>query len=345
VHRRTLLKTALAAPALAAPLLAAEPAGAVTLRVGRTLASGLDFPWGIDFLPDGSALVTERNRGRVLRISPGGGHTVVGTIPGVYNNGGEGGLMGLALSPTFGSDRQVYLYKTSTVDNRVIRVRYENGALGDRQVILGGIPRNQTHNGGGLWVQGGSRPSLFVTTGDTRHPELAQDKGSLAGKILRLRPDGSAQAGNPYGTRVFTHGHRNPEGITIAPDGQIWSSELGENTWDELNRIRAGLNYGWSRVEGRDGPSRYTDPFVQWHTDECSPSAVAVADGQAYVAALRGECLWQVDLAGSGIRRKVRHFHGRFGRIRMVKRAPDGSLWIGTSNGGGTDKVVRITRS
>jgi glucose/arabinose dehydrogenase len=345
VHRRTLLKAALVTPALAAPLATAAPAGAVTLRVGRTLSAGLTFPWGIDFLPDGSALVTERNSGRVLRVRPGGGHTVVGTVPGVHNNGGEGGLMGLALSPTFDSDRQVYLFLTTSTDNRVIRVGYEGGRLGERHVVLAGIPRNQTHNGGGLWVQRGSRPSLFVTTGDTRRPGLAQDKTSLAGKILRLKPDGSAQDGNPYGTRVFTHGHRNPEGITIAPDGRIWSSELGENTWDELNRIRAGQNYGWSRVEGRDGRGGYHDPFVQWHTADCSPSAVAVADGQAYVAALRGEALWQVDLRGSGIRRTVRHFHGRFGRIRMVKRAPDGSLWIGTSNGGGNDTIVRINRS
>jgi glucose/arabinose dehydrogenase len=142
---------------------------------------------------------------------------------------------------------------------------------------------------------------------------------------------------------VFTLGHRNPEGITMGDDGKLWSSELGENTWDELNRIVAGRNYGWPRVEGGDGAGGTRDPLVRWHPVDCSPSGVATLYGRAWVGALRGECLWSVDIQGRGLRRKTRYFHGTFGRIRMVKRAPDRSLWITTSNGGGQDKVVRIT--
>jgi glucose/arabinose dehydrogenase len=340
VDRRTLLKAGLATPVATTLVATGSPALAAPTATA-TLARGLNFPWGAAFLPDGSALVSERNSGRVLRVRPGGGFTEVGRILGVFNNGGEGGLMGLALSPHFADDRWVYMFQTTRTDNRVIRVKFVRGRLGDREVVLGGIPRAQTHNGGGLWFS--SRPSLWVTTGDTRNSALAQDRGSLAGKILRLKLDGTAQVSNPFGNRVFSYGHRNPEGITIDPRGRVWSSELGENTWDELNLIREGRNYGWPRVEGRDGAGGFTDPFVQWHPVNCSPSGVAILRGRAWVGALRGQSLWSVDIVGTGLRTKRRFFQGRFGRIRMVKRAPDGSLWIGTSNGGGADRIIRVT--
>jgi len=342
VDRRTVLKAGAIVPtAASAALLLAPPAEAVP-RVGATLARGLSIPWGIGFLPNGNALVTERNSGQVLRVRPTGGATVVGRVPGVFNGGGEGGLMGLAVSPTFVRDRLVYVFLTTGTDNRIVRMRYTSAGLSAPQVVVSGIPRALTHNGGGLMFSRGTRPSLFATTGDTRRPELAQRRSSLAGKILRMKPDGSPQDGNPYGTRVFTLGHRNPQGIVLDATGRIWSSELGENTWDELNWIRNGRNYGWPGAEGSDGPGGRTNPFVQWHTDVCSPSGVAVARGRAWVGALRGECLWSVNLAGPAARRRTRFFHHDFGRVRMVKRAPDGSLWVGTSNGGGQDRIVRI---
>jgi glucose/arabinose dehydrogenase len=344
MERRTLLKAGLTAPLAVALAEGGAPALAAPTAT-RTLATGLNFPWGAAFLPDGSALVSERNSGRVLRVLPTGGAAEVGRILGVFNNGGEGGLMGLALSPDFGRDRWVYMYQTTRTDNRVIRVKFVDGSLGARQVVLGGIPRAQTHNGGGLWFTGrpSGNPSLWVTTGDTRNSALAQNKRSLAGKILRLRPDGTAQRGNPFGNRVYSYGHRNPEGITMDPDGRMWSSELGENTWDELNQIRFGRNYGWPRVEGPDGPGGYTDPLTQWHPVNCSPSGIAILGGRAWIGALRGQSLWSVDIVGAGAGTRQRYFQGTFGRIRMVKRAPDNSLWIGTSNGGGGDVIVRIT--
>jgi glucose/arabinose dehydrogenase len=348
MQRRTMLRAALAASAGLAGASVQGPAvarGAAGVRVGATLARGLSFPWGIDFLPDGSALVTERNSGRVLRVAAHGGFTVVGRVSGVFNGGGEGGLLGLALSPQLATDHWVYVYLTTRHDNRVLRMQYDGSVLGRPSEVLTGIPRSHTHNGGGLWFGGVSRPSLFVTTGDTRRPELAQDRRSLAGKILRLKPDGTAQVGNPFASRVYTYGHRNPEGITVGPDGAVWSSELGENTWDELNRIRPGRNYGWPRSEGGDGRGGYTDPFARWHTDVCSPSGVALAGGRAWVAALRGECLWSVHLTGAAAHRRTRYLHRSLGRVRMVRRAPDGSLWVGTSNGGGADRIVRVTVS
>jgi glucose/arabinose dehydrogenase len=340
--RRTLLRAGLATPAVTSASLLLTTSAEARPRVGRTLASGLDLPWGIGFLPSGNALVTERNSGRVLRVQPSGHVREIGTVAGVYNGGGEGGLMGLAVSPTFTRDRFVYVFVTTREDNRILRMRYTASGLGTPQVLVAGIPRALTHNGGGLVFSRGRRPSLFASTGDTRRPELAQLRSSLAGKILRLKPDGSAQTGNPFGTRVFTRGHRNPQGLALDHLGGLWCSELGENTWDELNRIRRGRNYGWPVAEGSDGPGGYRNPFTQWHPENCSPSGLAVARGRAWVGALRGESLWSVDLAGRDAHRRVRYFEGRFGRIRMVERAPDGSLWIGTSNGGGQDRIIRI---
>jgi glucose/arabinose dehydrogenase len=340
MHRRTLLKTGLAVPVVTAASALAPPAAARP-RYSRTLASGLDYPWGVDFLPDGTGLVTERNSGHVLRVRPDGGASVVGRVPDVYNDGGEGGLMGVAVSPTFGRDRWVYFFCTTRRDNRIVRIRYVDGALsGPPQPILTGIPSGSRHNGGGLWFT--RYPSLFATTGDTGDGALAQDRSSLAGKVLRLKPSGAPQTGNPFGNRVFSYGHRNVEGITVGADGRIWAAELGENTWDELNRIRPGRNYGWPRVEGSDGPGGYRDPLVQWHPDVCSPSGVTTLAGRAWVGALRGESLWSVDVSGPGLRTKRRYLQGTFGRIRNVKRAPDRSLWITTSNGGGRDRVIRI---
>ncbi len=119
----------------------------------------------------------------------------------------------------------------------------------------------------------------------------------------------------------------------------MWSSELGENTWDELNHVLPGRNYGWPHVEGTGSGRRFTNPFAQWHPDVCSPSGVAIAAGHAWVGALRGQSLWSVDLR---TRAKSRWYNGRLGRIRMVTKAPDGSLWVGTSNGGGRDGIHRV---
>src|SRR4051812_35200902 len=151
LERRTLLKAGLLAPAAATVALAgAEPADARPV-VGRTLASGLDYPWGLTFLPSGSALVGQRNSGEIVRVRPGGGKSTVGAVPGVYNDGGEGGLLGLALSPTYSQDHLLYAFFTTHTDNRIVRMRYANGKLGSPQVLVSGIPRGPRHNGGGLW--------------------------------------------------------------------------------------------------------------------------------------------------------------------------------------------------
>ncbi len=319
-----------------------------TPRVTKTLARGLVVPWGLAFLPNGNALVTERESGDVHLVSKRGGKRHVGSIAGVDASWGEGGLMGVTLSPTFTEDRHVYLYFSSAADNRLVRMRFVGGELVDDEVLLSGVPVGTRHSGGRLAF--GPDRKLYVTTGDANQPSNAQDETSLAGKILRVEPDGSVPSGNPFGNEVWSMGHRNVQGIDWDRKGRMWATEFGASTRDELNRIIKGHNYGWPVVEGGDGSGPFHDPFVTWTpTDRCSPSGLTVARDRAWVAALDGEALFSVNIFGRKARRKVRHFHTRFGRIRTVERAPDGSLWILTSNRDGRgrphkgdDKVVRI---
>ena len=348
LDRRTLLTTTAAAAATAAAgttgaLLAAAPASGA-IRRGRVLARGLQIPWGLAFLPNGNALVTERETARVHRVNRAGGRVRVGTVSGVdlSASAGEGGLLGVAVSPTFAADRRVFFYLTSDSedDNRIISMRYADGGLSDRQSVLTGIPRASSHNGGRLAF--GPDGALFASTGDSQDAAQAQDPDSLGGKILRINPDGSPRAGNPFGNHVWSYGHRNVQGLAWDADGGMWATEFGASTTDELNRIRPGRNYGWPETEGPDGPGGYKDPFATWSpTSTCSPSGVAITRGRAWIGALAGQCMYSVVLAGSDAGRIRRHFRNEFGRVRAVTTAPDGSLWITTSNGS-NDKVIRL---
>lgn len=350
LDRRTVLAAAAAAPLLTTASADAAP------RLGKVLAKDLTVPWGLAFLPGGDALVGERMSGRVHRVSRSGGRRHIGTI-GAAVPGGEAGLLGIAVSPTFTKDRWVYFYVSTADDQRIIRKKYPDGKLGRTHVLLSGIPRGDTsnHNGGGLGF--GPDGHLYASTGDARldtpgqtSGSAAQDPDLLAGKILRLTPSGGVPDGNPWGNYAWTRGHRNVEGFTWDSRGRMWATELGESAKDEMNHIVRGGNYGWPAVEGGDGRGGFRDPFVTWHpTSTCSPSGIAIARGRAWVGALAGECLYSVRMSGRHARRKVRHF-GELGRVRTVRRAPDGSLWITTSNqdGRGTpaahdDRVLRVT--
>jgi glucose/arabinose dehydrogenase len=319
------------------------------------LATGLEVPWGLTFLPTGDALVGERNTGRLYRIpADGGERTLVGTVPGVVPDG-EGGLLGLAVDPLFIHDSFVYAYLTAEADNRIIRFRLtpDEPEVYDVEVVLEGIAKAGYHDGGALAF--GPDGMLYAGVGDAGDPSRAQDPASLNGKILRMDPLGNAPTEDPNpdpGSLVWSMGHRNVQGLAWDPRGRLWATEFGQDTFDEVNLIEPGGNYGWPEVEGAGDDPAYVDPVVTWSTDEASPSGLAIAGETLYVGALRGERLWTIPMSGDGLGRPAAVLDGQYGRLRNVHVAPDGSLWITTSNRDGRgdpddddDRVLRLDLS
>ncbi len=298
-------------------------------RVIATIAEDLEAPWGLAFLPDGSALVTERDSGRVLQVTERRVREV-GQVAEARANG-EGGLLGVAVSPTFARDDRVFFYASTETDNRVLRTTFRNGRLGDLEPVLRGIPLGSNHDGGRMVF--GPDQMLYVSTGEAGQPDLAQDDSSLGGKILRITPTGQPAPGNPDArSPIWTSGHRNVQGLAFDSDGNLWASEFGQSTFDELNLIEKGRNYGWPIVEGKGGRDGLQDPQVTWSTDEASPSGLAFLDGRLWLGALRGERLWRVDVRGRRASAERGFLVGEYGRVRTVVAAPDGNLWVTTSN-------------
>lgn len=325
------------------------PAGDATPRVAGTVASGLAVPWGVAFLEDGTALVTERDSRRVLSVASDGAVAEVGEVTEAVPEG-EGGLLGVAVDPA-GDGRDVYLYATTAEDNRVLRAELVAGRLGEAEVVLDGIPQGFIHDGGRLAF--GPDGHLYVSTGETGETELAQDPDSLAGKILRITTDGEPAPGNPDpDSPVWSLGHRNVQGLAFDDEGRLWASEFGDSTYDEINLIEPGANYGWPVVEGPGGGDDYVDPLVTWPTSAASPSGMAYADGHLWVGALRGERLWRVAVRGDRLGEPTAFLEGEYGRVRTVATTPDGDLWVTTSNrdGRGTpadedDRILRVIPS
>jgi glucose/arabinose dehydrogenase len=298
-------------------------------RVVGTVAARLATPWGIAFLPDDSALVTERDSGRVLHIAD-GRVTQVGDVDETSAQG-ESGLLGIAVSPSYARNRAVFAYVTTDRDNRVVRMTFDGTRLSAPKPILTGIPNGFIHDGGRL--QFAPDGNLFVSTGETGNRSLAQDPDSLGGKILRVTERGKPAPGNPDpGSPIWTIGHRNVQGLAFDDQGNLWASEFGDNTFDELNLIQKGNNYGWPEVEGKGDQNRYRNPQVVWSTDQASPSGLAFLDGHLWLGALRGNRLWRIDVEGQRASAPTDFFVGVYGRIRTVVAAPDGNLWVTTSN-------------
>ena len=308
----------------------------IELAHGRVIAAGLNVPWGIDFFPSDDALVSERDTARLLRISPDGRVTPLGTVPGVTPTA-EGGLLGVAVSPAYAEDHAVFVYTTTATDNRVLAGTVPDLVAGRGEPIVTGIPRGDIHNGGRLAF--GPDGALYVTTGETGDGQLAQDLDSLGGKILRVNPDGSVPADNPFpDSPVWTYGHRNVQGIAWDDEDRMWATEFGSELWDEVNLIEPGNNYGWPKAEGTAQLDGMINPYAVFTTFAASPSGLAYAEGSLWLGALQGETTWRVPVrpGGLGTPQAVRLAEAR---TRTVVAAPDGSLWVTTSNTDGRANI------
>lgn len=305
----------------------------------NVVATGLRLPWGLAVLPDNTALVGERTTGRVLQVQPERAPVKqVMKIAGI-DSGGDGGLLDLAASPAYREDGLIFAYLTTKTDNRV--VRFELG--GKVTPVLAGIPRGRTGNGGRLAF--GPDGLLYVGTGDAGKPAQAADPRSLAGKVLRITTFGRPAPGNPDpSSPVFSRGHRNVAGLCLDGRDRAYDAESGAGT-DEINQLTAGADYGWPTARsGATAAARTLAP------ETAGPGGCAVVERGLFVTALRGQRLWAVPLESDGSVGAPRAvLAGTYGRLRTVVAAPDGALWLTTSNRDGQgkpvpqdDRVIRI---
>ncbi|MCX4438061.1 PQQ-dependent sugar dehydrogenase [Streptomyces mirabilis] len=325
--------------------------GGVPSSIG-TVSSGWTIPWGTFWMPDGqTALVTERDDFRVWKVTKDGTRTQVGTVPNAVTTNGEGGLLGVAVDPKWATNHYVYFMHTASEGNRVVRMTYDGSSLTGYTILLQGIKKNRYHNGGRLAF--GPDGYLYVSTGEAQTPELAQDKTSLNGKILRMTTDGKAAPGNPFGNYVYSYGHRNPQGLAFDRNGRLWEAEFGNSSKDELNLIKPGANYGWPTCEGSCSVSGMTNPKATWNVSEASPSGIAIVRNVVYMASLRGERLWRIPITGDteNVGTPTAYYVGTYGRLRTVTKVPGADqLWLSTTNcdnnGGaadGSDKIFKVS--
>ena len=318
------------------------------------IAGGLDTPWGLAFLPDGGILVTER-KGTVRLITAGGQLQTepVATISAAVE-AGEGGLLGITLHPAFSSNNLVYLYysysATGQTLNRVVRMTYSGGRLTGEEVVLGGIPGASNHDGGR--IKFGPDGFLYIGTGDAGVSSRSQDTGSLAGKILRVTDAGQPVPGNPFGSEVYSYGHRNVEGLAWGPNGALYATEHGSSAADEINRIEAGKNYGWPEIRGDETLPGMETPLRHSGSTTWAPSGAAFLNGSLFFGGLAGQALYEAVIQGGIVTEVKEHFKGQFGRVRDVVAGPDSRLYITTSNRDGRgnpssndDRIIRVDPS
>jgi glucose/arabinose dehydrogenase len=307
------------------------------------IGTDTDIPWGLATLPDGTILYTRRDARDIVHLNPAtGARTTVGTVPNVQGTDGEGGLTGLAVASSFAADHWLYIMHTSPTDNRIVRIKLTNDRLdtATEQILVSGILRNKFHDGGRLRF--GPDGKLYASTGDAQNGDNAQNTAGLNGKILRLNPDGSVPADNPFGNYVWSYGHRNPQGLAFDSQGRLWEQEFGNAVMDETNLITRGGNYGWPACEGTSGTCTtpgYIAPKKTYSTADGSCSGIAVVRNALYVACERGTRMYRAEISGSELVNAQQYFNGTYGRLRTVEPAPDGGLWLTTTNSGDKDSI------
>jgi glucose/arabinose dehydrogenase len=319
----------------------------------EVVARGLDVPWDIAFLPSGDILIPERS-GTIVRLGKNKEKIKI-SVPDVTEKG-EGGLLGLLLHPKFSQNNLLYVYITHTKDsgtiNTVKRYKLSGDTLIEEKAIVSNIPGAPYHDGGRM--EFGPDKFLYITTGDATKEDLSQDKNSLAGKILRVTEDGVIPKDNPFGTAVYSYGHRNPQGITWDDEGNLWSTEHGRSGvlsgLDELNLIVKGGNYGWPVIEGNETKEGMTPPIL--HSGESitwAPASAEFVNGSIFFGGLRGETLYEAKIESTEKVTLLSHFSKKYGRIRAVRLGPDGFLYFTTSNTDGRgsvregdDKLIRV---
>ncbi|MEU5978675.1 PQQ-dependent sugar dehydrogenase [Streptomyces sp. NPDC047315] len=334
-------------PEITASTGGSQPGGVPDPGTVSTIASGVDVGWGVAFLPDGAGVYTERNTFNVYRLTKSGTKTLLGKVPNSQTTGGEGGLMGVEVSPNFATDRYLYFLHTSGDGNRIARMKLEsNNTLSGYTVLLDGMQKSRFHNGGRLRF--GPDGKLYASMGDAQNPSLAQNRNSLNGKILRINQDGSIPSDNPFGNAVWSMGHRNPQGIDFDSKGRLWQAEFGDGTMDEVNLIQKGGNYGWPSCEGTNGScSGYLPPKKTWPTSSGSPSGLTVVNDHVFVATTRGERVYRLRIdSSSNLVEQKTYFQGTYGRLRTVEVDRDGDIWLTTSadkdGTSGNDRILLI---
>lgn len=306
----------------------------------EVLVTNLKIPWSIAFLPDGSALFTQRP-GQIRGLDKEGKLTSLNINVSGVKHVGEGGLLGIAVDPKFSSNKFIYIYYTFSSDgtntlNRVVKYRFENNKLSDEKILISRIEGGTNHNGGRLKF--GPDGSLYVATGDSGNPSLSQNKDSLAGKILRVDKDDNV--------RVFSYGHRNPQGIAWSSSGVMYSTEHGPLAHDEINKIIEGGNFGWPTIQGAQTKNGLISPLLESGLDTWAPSGADFYKDRFFFAGLRGTALFEFNPNDKSLKK---HFDGEFGRIRDIVLGPDNMFYVLTNNTDGRgdpspqdDRIIRI---
>ncbi|MEU7524487.1 PQQ-dependent sugar dehydrogenase [Saccharothrix sp. NPDC042600] len=301
-----------------------------------TILNGTDVPWGVAPLPDGSALVTEREAFTVYRLTESGQRTNLGKVPGAQTTGGEGGVLGIEVSPTFATDGHVFVYHTASSGNQLVRAKLEGTTLTGWTTLLSGVPKSRFHNGGRLRFSPDGR-YLFISTGDAQNGDNAQNLNNNAGKVLRIHPDGSIPSDNPFaGKAIWSYGHRNVQGLDFDSKGRLWATEFGNSAQDEVNLVQKGGNFGWPACEGTSGSCSGTvAPKKTWSTSSASPSGLTIVNDHLFVATTVGQRVYRLRIdASANLVDQRTYFQGTYGRLRTVEVDRDGDLWLTTT----TDK-------